>query len=177
MRLRKLILTIILAFALVLNTVSLGYSLASSQLSTIITYGLKTTFFVYLFLLSARSIKQSTSKLHADSIQHISSLLCLSTFLLFCTAIFPDRPAQASQPKNKALDGVWYSILVLDIFAWILAFDIPQGPSLHYPCSLIYSEKIIEKTTNKECGNVCGVVGLYSKLALISVRRLRDLFL
>jgi hypothetical protein len=163
MRLRKLILTALLALILILNTTQLGVAFVLSSSSTVIvTLILKTSFFTYLLILSANSVTQNFSKSHASPIRHLSALLFLSALLLVCTAILPDDAVQVLQSEDGVLDRIWYSNLVLVLLAWILVFDTPQGPILHYPSSLIYSEKTLEKTTNHERGNVCGAVGMAS---------------
>jgi hypothetical protein len=164
MRLRKLILTALLALILILNTTQLGVAFVLSSSSTVIvTLILKTSFFTYLLILSVNSVTQNFSKSHASPIRHLSALLFLSALLLVCTAILPDDAVQVLQSEDGlVLDRIWYSNLVLVLLAWILVFDTPQGPILHYPSSLIYSEKTLEKTTNHERGNVCGAVGMAS---------------
>ena len=161
MRLRKALLSLLLAFTVVISTVSLGWSIANNEHIDITIYSLHLSFALYLFLVSARSVLQVTVDDHSDSIIHLTALLTVAFLLLGSAAILPDSPPPvvASIDDEPVLKGLWYALLSLYTVGCILAYSTPLGPRLHYPPSDIYSEKTVKSITNVDENNVCGSMG------------------
>jgi hypothetical protein len=158
------LLVIALAVIISLQTVSLGYAVSSSSLTTTITYLLHVLFAIYLSVLAVQSVGRNTIHSHTRNILHFSILTTLAFVLLGSTALFPrDRAsisslADDSQPRF--LQVVWYIVLVLYAFSTAVAVTTPLGPLLHYPVSRIYSEKTAAAITNQAQDNVSGVTGM-----------------
>ncbi|KAI0806225.1 multidrug resistance-associated ABC transporter [Irpex lacteus] len=162
MRLRKILLTFILAGIVALQTVSLSISAIEGTPSHIALYALHLVFSLYLLVTAAISIKHQYSA-HEHVIIHLSALTCLAFVLTGTLAILPASPppkpittlaADLVVPK-----GISYATVSLYFIAVFIASRTPCGPPLHYPPSQIYSEKVVEQITNKYDDNVCGVTG------------------
>lgn len=161
MQWRKALLSLVLAFAVVTSTVSLGWSIANNDHIDITIYSLHVTFALYVFIISARSVFQVTTDDHSGSIIHLAALLTVAFALLGSTAILPDSPPPValSIDDEPVLLGLWYALLGVYAVGCILAYSTPLGPPLHYPPSDIYSEKTVKSITNIDERNVCGTTG------------------
>ena len=161
MRWRKALLSLFLAFAVMISTVSLGWSIANSDQVDMKVYSLHLFFSLYVFVISARSVLHVTKDDHSDSILHLTALLTVACSLLGSTAILPDSPppVAVSIDDEPVLLDLWYTLLGLYTAGCILAYSTPLGPPLHYPPSDIYSEKTVESITNMDEQNVCGSRG------------------
>src|ERR1700691_1644511 len=91
-RLWKLTLSITLALALAIETVSLGFSVSTTDPSAITTYALRLIFAIYTLILAVRSINQDTIEPHSESLWHLSCLTFMASALLFGTVILPPTP-------------------------------------------------------------------------------------
>ena len=153
--------SLFLAFAVVISTVSLGWSIANNDHVDMEIYSLHLFFALYVFVISARSVL--TIDDHSDSILHLTALLTVAFSLLGSAAILPDTPPPlaASIDDEPVLLGMWYTLLGIYTVGCILAYSTPLGPPLHYPPSDIYSEKTIKSITNTDEQNVCGTTGRY----------------
>ena len=161
MRWRKALLSLVLAFAVVFSTVSLGWSIANIDHIDIKIYSLHLSFAGYIFLISTRSVLQVTTYDHSNSILHLTVLLTVAFSLLGSAAILPDNPPPiaASIDDEPVLLCLWYALLGAYTLGCILAYSTPLGPPLHYPPSDIYSEKTVKSITNMDEQNVCGTTG------------------
>ena len=161
MRRRKALLSLFLAFAVVISTVALGWSIANSYHIDIEIHSLHLSFAAYVFAISARSVLQVTKHDHSASILHLTALLTVAFSLLGSAAILPDN----SPPVVTSIDGeafllsLWYALLGIYAVSCILVYSTPLGPPLHYPPSDIYSEKTVKSITNMDEQNVCGTTG------------------
>ena len=153
--------SLFLALAVVVSTVSLGWSIANNDHVDMNIYSLHLIFALYVFVISARSVRQVTTDDHSDSILHLTALLTVAFSLLCSAAILPDSPppVAASIDDEPVLLGLWYTLLGVYTVGCILAYSTPLGPPLHYPPSDIYSEKTIKSITNTDEQNVCGTTG------------------
>ena len=164
MRWKKALLSLFLAFAVVISTVSLGWSTANKDQDDMKIYSLHLFFALYVFVISARSILQDTVYDHSVSVLHLTTLLTVAFLLLGSAAILPDSPSMAvSIDDESVLLGrrLWYALLGIYTIGCILGYSTPLGPPLHYPPSDIYSEKTIKSITNKDERNVCGITGMH----------------
>ena len=161
MRWRKALLSLFLAFAVIISTVSLGWSIANNDHVDMKIYSLHLFFALYVFIISARSVLQVTTEDHSGSIIHLTTLLTVAFSLLGSAAILPDSPPPmtASIDDEPVLLGLWYTLLGLYTVSCVIAYSTPLGPPLHYPPSDIYSEKTIKSITNTDEQNVCGTTG------------------
>ena len=161
MRWRKVLLSLFLAFAVAISTVSLGWSIATNDHVDMKIYSLHLFFALYVFVISACSVLQVTTDDHSNSILHLTALLTVAFSLLGSAAILPDTPppVAASIDDEPVLLGLWYTLLGLYTVGCIIAYSTPLGPPLHYPPSDIYSEKTIKSITNTDEQNVCGTTG------------------
>ena len=160
MRWRKALLSLFLAFAVVVSTVSLGWSIANSDHDDVKIYSLHLIFAVYVFVISARSVLQVTTNDHSFSILHLTSLLTFAFLLLGSATISPGLPPVAvSIDDESVLLGLWYTLLGIYTVGCILAYTTPLGPPLHFPPSDIYFEKTVKSITNTDERNVCGSTG------------------
>ena len=162
MRWRKALLSLFLAFAVVISTVSLGWSIVNNDHDDVKVYSLHLCFALYVFVISARSVLQVTTDDHSDSIIHLTALLTVAFSLMGSTAILPDSPPPVALSIDEpVLLGLWYTLLGIYTVGCILAYSTPLGPPLHYPPSDIYSEKTVKSITNTDERNVCGTRGRY----------------
>ena len=162
MRWRKTVLSLFLAFAVVISAVLLGWSIANHDHVDMKIYSLHLFFALYVFVISARSVLQVTTNDHSDSILHLTALLTVAFLLLGSAAILPDLHPVAvavSIGDESVLLGLWYALLGIYTVGCILAYSTPLGPPLHYPPSDIYSENTLKSITNTDEQNVCGTKG------------------
>ncbi|KAJ3540055.1 hypothetical protein NM688_g6278 [Phlebia brevispora] len=166
MRLRKLLISLFFAVILVLQSVSLSWSIADLDRRSIAIYALHVTFALYLFVLAARSARQQYSR-HARAVVHISALTTVAISLLGVSGILPSTPMPVSHLAADSLSdlrvlwlrALWYIVLSLFFVTWVLAITTARGPPLHYPSERIYSTQTLSATTSKDPENVCGVTG------------------
>ncbi|KAF7795628.1 hypothetical protein EIP86_006793 [Pleurotus ostreatoroseus] len=161
MRLRKLFITVLSAIILVIQSVSLGWSVVEFDRRSIIIYSLHVAFALYLLVISARSVKQEYSR-HALSIVHLSVLTTAAVSLLGVTAILPSTPMPVSRLTADTISvprALWYVVLALYFAVWGLAITTPRGPAYHYPSDRIYSTKTLMAVTSKYRDNVSGALG------------------
>ena len=152
---------LLLASALVLTSVSLGWSIAINDGQDTLVYALHTVFALYTFLIAARSITQNTAEYHSESILHLTVLLSFAAAFLAWTAILPGTPPPVTTTSindEQFLKSLWYTLTVIYIAVTILAYSTPLGPPLHYSPSDIYSEKTVASITNTDQENVCGII-------------------
>ena len=161
MRWRKAILSLFLAFAVVISRISLG-STVNNNHEDMIIYSLHLCFALYVFVFSARSILQITKDDHSDSILHLTALLTVAFLLLGSAAIFPAPPSVAVSIDDESfLLNLWYALLGIYTVGCIVVYSTPLGPHLHYPASDIYSEKTIKSISNTDEHNVCGTTSTH----------------
>ena len=156
MRWRKALLSLFLAFAVVISAVLLGWSFPNNDHVDMKICGLHLFFALYVFVISARSVFQVTTDNHSDSILHLTALLTVAFLLLGSAAILPNPVVSVDEFVHL---GLWYALLSIYTVACILAYSTPLGPPLHYPPSNIYFEKTIKSITNTVEQNVCGTTG------------------
>ncbi|KAJ8520309.1 hypothetical protein ONZ45_g2846 [Pleurotus djamor] len=169
MRLIKLVISSLLAVILVLETICLAYYTTIDRTEEIPIYAIHAASTLYILLVATRSIKQVDPGLHSESLIHLTALTTIASALLWGTAILPSTPPPVVQfhEAEPVMQGLWYSILSLYLITCVVSFITPQGPAYHYPPSRIYSEKVVEKITNKDHENVCGVIGASSWSTLL----------
>ena len=161
MRWRKALLSLLLAFAVVISTVSLGWSIVNNGRDDTKIYSLHLCFALYVFVFSARSVLQITKDDHSDSILHLTALLTVAFSLLGLAAILPDVLVAVSIDDQSVLPCLWYTLLGIYAIGCILVYSTPLGPHLHYPASDIYSEKTIKSISNTDEHNVCGTTSTH----------------
>jgi hypothetical protein len=160
MRWRKALLSLFLAFAVVISMVSLGWSIVNNDHNDMKIYSLHLFFALYVFIISARSVLQVLTDDHSASVLHLTASLTVAFLLLGSAAISPDSPSEAvSIDDESVLLGLRYALLGVYTVGCILAYSTRLGPPLHYPPSDIYSEKTIKSITNTDERNVCGTTG------------------
>lgn len=117
-------------------------------------------FDVYLVVLAARAIRQDTVEPHSRSIVHLVVLLSIASVTLGFSAILPNSPPiVALEYSENDTTRLWYATVSLYIAACFIAYTTPRGPTLYFPYSSIYSDKVISARTNTEKENVTGVFG------------------
>lgn len=162
MRWRKLIISFLLSLTVVINTVSIGFAAANEEQYDVIVASLQLFFSLYVFLLSARSVGQSTADEHANSILHVTGLTTVAFTLLGSIAILPDRPPPVAtshvDSSEPVLIYLWYTLVGLYTILCVLTFTTPLGPPLYFPPKNIYFEKTVDSITNKDEENVCGII-------------------
>jgi len=169
-RLWKLVLSISLALALTVETVSLGFSVSTANPSAITIYTLRLIFAIYTLILAVRSVNQDEMESHSESLWHLSSLTFLVSALLFATAILPSAnlPVTVAELQTSAtLNSLGWATLALEFLSFAIVSTIPQGPSLHFDPKRIYSDNTIASTTNVALENVCGVTGMFIIVLLL----------
>lgn len=163
MRLRKFFITFLLALAVVLSTVALGWSISNLDQSNTWIFALHVFFASYAFILATRSIGQKNPAYHSESILHLTAMLTLACLLMGPAAILPRTPSPVAAEVDEQ-DGVllnlWYALLAVYFVSCVACFTTPLGPALHYPPSDIYSEKTVQSITNKDEENVCGIISM-----------------
>jgi hypothetical protein len=159
MRLRKILLTFILAVIVALQTVSLSWTALEGDQSNITLYALHLAFSLYLLVIAAVSVKREYS-VHEHLIIHLSALTCLASALLGVIAILPSsRFPTGIASANLLPKGLFYATTTLYFCAVVLAATTPCGPPFHFPPEQIYSDKTLMAITSKYEDNVCGVIG------------------
>ena len=153
--------SLLLAFAVAISTVSLGWSIANNDYVDLQIYSLHLSFALYVLVISTCSVFQVTKDEHSNSILHLTVLLTIAFSLLASAAILPDSPPPmaASIDDELVLLSLWYALLGIYTLGCILVYITPLGPPLHYPPSDIYSEKTVKSITNMDERNVCGTTG------------------
>ncbi|EIN08192.1 multidrug resistance-associated ABC transporter [Punctularia strigosozonata HHB-11173 SS5] len=157
-RLRKLVLSVAFFAILIIQAICLGWAVFEGAPKDIAVYSLHVAFAMYLLVITALSLSQKTVQPHSRSVQHLSSLTILATFLLGVTAILPETDFHTLLLPGSALP-LWYTALALYLVSCVVAITTPCGPRLHFPPERIYSEKYATNITNPDAENVCGVVG------------------
>jgi hypothetical protein len=159
--------SLLLAAIPIIDTISLGWSLANDETSQIAIYALNLAFSLYILILAVYSVNQNTVDIHSESILHLTTMNTLAATFLGSTAILPDTsPIAASLETVPALRAIWHAKLCLYTIVCIMAFTTPQGPRLRFPPERIYSDKTILATTNPDEENVCGLIGMFHYLRL-----------
>ena len=163
MRWRKILVSSLLALAVILNTVSLGWSIAQEDRYDIIVYSLHIAFALYAFLVAIRAIGQDNVEYHSESVIHLTTLLTTAFALLGITAILPSYPSPIAAvfAGVNVLLALWHTLIAIYFVSCILCFTTPMGPPLHYPPEHIYSEKTVQSITNKDEENVCGIISMF----------------
>ena len=163
MRWTKTSLSLLLSFALISSTISLGWSVVNAERSDTVIHALHVCFALYVFLLAVRSIGQDNPNDHSDSILHLTTLLTVVFLLLGSAAILPSTrpPIVTSIEDGYILLGLWYGLVGIYGIACFIAYTTPLGPPLHYPPSDIYSEKTVQSITNTDEENVCGIISMF----------------
>ncbi|KAH9169608.1 hypothetical protein EDB89DRAFT_1854300 [Lactarius sanguifluus] len=162
---RGVLLVIVFAVIVFLQTVSLGFFISSLSPTVIATHLLHVLFSVYLTVLAVQSIGNSTIHSHRRRTIHLSALTALAFVLLGSTALSPGNRvsnstlADGSQPLFVQV--VWYVVLGLYASSTFVATTTPLGPALNFPVSRIYSKKTAAAATNKTIDNVSGVTGSF----------------
>lgn len=160
-RLWKVLVTIILAAALAIQTASLAWSAVETSRPDIIVYSLQVIFALYLVVLSSLSVRQEYAA-HWRSLLHLGTLTCLAGSLLGIIFLIPSTPLpvalSSSEPTTVVPQGLEAAVIVLYITACVILINIPRSPPLHYPSERIYSEKTLMQVTSKYEDNVCGSV-------------------
>lgn len=188
MRRRKLFISFFLALAIIISPVLLGWSIADELWEETTVYSLHLAFGLYLFSLSARSVRQDDADLHTDYIIHLSVLSTLGFLLLGGSALLPESPPPSKvfsfaykilwprsvhealmQDPHDVLRVMWYSLILTYAFAWVLIIRTPLGPPLHYPVSNIYSETTVKSISNMDKNNVCGMISLLFSDSLLEL--------
>ncbi|KAH8986254.1 ATP-binding cassette transporter [Lactarius hatsudake] len=160
---RAVLLVIVFAVIVFLQTVSLGFSISSLSPTVIATHLLHVLFSIYLTVLAVQSIGNTTIHSHRRRTIHLSALTALAFVLLGSTALSPSNRvsnstlADGSQPFFVQV--VWYVVLSLYASSTFVAATTPLGPALNFPVSHIYSEKTAAAITNQTIDNVSGVTG------------------
>ncbi|GJE85243.1 multidrug resistance-associated ABC transporter [Phanerochaete sordida] len=161
MRLRKVLLTLILAGSLALETVSLAWSAVEADRHGVAVYAVRTTFALYLVIVAACSVKLEYAQ-HWRCVLHIFALTFLAASFFGTFAILPSTPtpiaANAVLPSPVVPSAVYYADAALYIVACAIAATIPRGPPLHFPSERVYSDKTLMSVTSKYPDNVCGSV-------------------
>ncbi|KAG9313459.1 hypothetical protein JVU11DRAFT_5783 [Chiua virens] len=162
-RLWKLLVSVLLAAILILQSISLGWIFSTEEGDGNLIYGLHASYAFYLAALAVRSVYQNAVESHSESMIHLAVLTLVPTILLFATAILPtSQPITISMLQSSlgpTLLGIWYTVLSLYFVATVIVFTIPTGPPLHYPSETLYSEKTLKAVMNRDENNVSGVVG------------------
>ncbi|OSX61133.1 hypothetical protein POSPLADRAFT_1074834 [Postia placenta MAD-698-R-SB12] len=160
MRLRKLALSVLFAAVLVIQCISLGWSIIEEDRTYVTVYAIHIVFVLYILAVAARSVNQQDRE-HQESIIHLFALTSVTVGMLFATAILPSTSLsdmRMTDPFPVPI-GLWYATLILYFVSFFISITAPCGPPLHYPSEQIYSEKTLTKLTNTDPANVCGIVG------------------
>ena len=162
--------SVLLAVALTVSTVSLGWSIAEEGDDETAIYVLHVCFALYTFLISTRAVTQENVDDHSDLIIHVTILMSVAFSLLFSSAILPDSPPPVAELlyEDSVPLGLWYTLIVIYALVCVLACTTPLGPPLHYEPSDIYSEKTVQSITNTEEENVCGIMSTLLRLREMS---------
>ncbi|KZT58208.1 multidrug resistance-associated ABC transporter [Calocera cornea HHB12733] len=163
-KLRKIVLTAVLALLVACEAITLGFLAAStSSAQPLVASSLRLTSAVYLLVFSAYSITDSGVHTHWSGLIHLSALTAGGVLLLGISAILPDDDVlaevlAASPDLGVAIAPLQYTVFGLYLIALCLVSTIPRGPPLHFPPALIYSAKTLSTSAPTVKDNVCGVV-------------------
>lgn len=161
MRLRKLLLSLLLAISLAIETACLSWAAVMDDKNATAFYVLRVLSHLYTLTLAVISINQIP---HFESIVHISALTFAETILLFVTSIIPsaDYVTLTQDERSMVSRKIQYAIILLEFTAFMIASTIPRSPPRHYPPGKIYSNKIVIASTNTSQDNVCGIISTLS---------------
>ncbi|KAI0760574.1 multidrug resistance-associated ABC transporter [Fomes fomentarius] len=147
---------------LVIQSISLGWSIIEDDRPSITVYSLHVAFALYALVISALTLNQTYSK-HSRSIIHIFVLSLAATAFLGTTAILPSKPFSGPMVSVFEESGaplvLWYTVLALYAMNLVISVTTPRGPRLHLPSEQIYSDKTLMQVTSKYDDNVCGITG------------------
>lgn len=153
MKLRKSYTAAVAALLVTLQVADLGWMIATDlNLQDIVPVALFTTFAIYLLTLSVVSIGYTDVYVHWRFTVHMAALSTTSLAFLLIITILPYENA----PKVPQRTIQYTSLTLLFVIFW-LSMHTERGPKLHYPSSLIYSEKILSGTTTHVENNVNGI--------------------
>ncbi|KAH8829370.1 multidrug resistance-associated ABC transporter [Flagelloscypha sp. PMI_526] len=160
-RLWKILVAVLLAAVVVVDSASLGWAAMFGNGSDIGSYGLRVAFAIYVFGLSIRMVRHNTIEHSGTLIVHLAALQTFASLILFISAIVPDTESPISTMeavnREEIPRGYWLTTLLLDIISATILVLLPRGPPLHYPPEQIYSAKILESITNVDRINVTGI--------------------
>ncbi|KAF9031702.1 multidrug resistance-associated ABC transporter [Hymenopellis radicata] len=158
MRTRKLVLTVLFAVILVLETVYLGWFLADPATLNVVCHVVRVAYALYCLVIASRAVKQETVSYHAESIIHLTGLTAVAAVVLGLASLLPTKPPP--QISSESADGfAWLRFLVFITYVatCVLSAGTPQGPPLHFEPADIYLPKEVSAVTNHELENVTGV--------------------
>lgn len=157
-----------------INTTAFGYSLASGASEESLSFLLRVIFDVYVVILAALTIQDADIPHHWAAVVHLSTLTAFAFILSFVASILPksdDIQLSLAEDleESRFLVGLWYTDLLLTLFAVIVSSTTPRGPKLHFPSEDIYTEKTLETSTTHAYDNVCGIAGKTSFLTHVVI--------
>lgn len=156
----KLTLAFVLALALAVETITLGFCAVTADPPITTIHILRLLFSIYVLILALRSISQDNASEHSESLWHLTVLTFAAAALLFGAAIIPPNQNVVTSQEISLLSILLeWGALGLYIIAFLISSTIPQGPPLHFEPGGIYSQSIISSITNTARENVCGVIG------------------
>src|ERR1700722_3981790 len=131
MRIRKLLLILMLATILTIETISLSFTLVAAS-ATDMAIGIpRALFYSYILALSTFSASQVTVAGHTQTILHLGVLTFFSSLLEFFSGILPETPPPVVQIFADT-PILWIFSLTLNMFSTVLIFTLPMSPILHY---------------------------------------------
>lgn len=161
--LRKLTMAVVFTVILVIQSISLGWSITEDDRPSITVYSLHVAFALYALVISTLTLNQTYSK-HSRSIIHFFVLSLAATACLGTTAILPSEPFPGPVVSVHERSGaplvLWYTVLALYAVNLFISVTTPRGPRLHLPSEQIYSDKTLMQVTSKYDDNVCGITGV-----------------
>ncbi|KAH8810334.1 multidrug resistance-associated ABC transporter [Flagelloscypha sp. PMI_526] len=159
-RLWKILIAILNAAVVVVDSASLGWAAMFGDRSDIASYGLRVVFAIYVFGLSIRMVRKNTAEHSGTLIVHLACLQTFASLILFISAILPDTGSPISTVaainRGEMPRVYWLTTFLLDIISATILVLLPRGPPLHYPPEQIYGAKILESITNVDYINVTG---------------------
>ena len=158
-RLVKFVLLLDFIAILILQTISLGWSVTTLGAKDAIIPTLNSFTALYLIVVTISTLNADIPDVHFTQVVHIGIITAITTLVFGSIAILPSSEITISgQPGSAVSWGLHYAVVGLYAVACIITINIPRGPPMHFPPEQIYSEKTVASITSRYKDNVCGIV-------------------
>lgn len=158
-RLVKFVLLLDFIAILILQTVSLGWSVTTLGVRDTIVPALNSFTALYLIFITLSTLNDDIPDVHFTQVVHIGAITTIAALVFGSIAILPSSEITISgQPEGGVSWALYYALVGLYAVACAISLNIPRGPPMHFPPEQIYSEKTVASITSRYRDNVCGIV-------------------
>ena len=158
-RLVKFVLLLDFITILILQTISLGWSVTTLEAKDAVVPALNSFTALYLIAATVSTLNAEIPDVHFTQVVHIGAITTIATLVFGSIAILPSSETTISgQPDGAVSWALYYALVGLYAVACVISINIPRGPAMYFPPEQIYSEKTVASITSRYRDNVCGIV-------------------